>query len=167
MIFYPDYYCNKVTDITIEMLQENGIKGLILDVDNTLIDFDKNLIKGAKEWVNSLRGDGLKFIILSNTHKLEKVKMVANKLEMDYLYFAVKPFKRGFRKAQKLLGLQSNEIAVVGDQIFTDVIGANRSKMFSILVNPIAKKDIWLTRIKRPLEEMIIKSYVKKRTNKI
>ena len=64
------------------------------------------------------------------------------------------------------LGLEACKIAVIGDQIFTDVIGANRSKMFSILVNPIAKKDIWVTRLKRPIEEFIIKSYVKEQKKK-
>ena len=151
MIFYPDYYCDKVTDITLELLERNNIKGLILDVDNTMIDYDKNLLKGADEWVKCLE---------------EKVKNVANILEIPYFYFATKPLKRGFKKAQKELQLEKNEIAVVGDQIFTDIIGANRSKMFSILVNPVAKKDLLMTKIKRPLEEMIVKSYVKKQKKK-
>ena len=61
------------------------------------------------------------------------------------------------------LGEKSQNIAVVGDQIFTDVIGANRSKMFSILVKPVASKDLWMTRFKRPLENLIIKKYLKSR----
>ena len=162
MIFYPDYYCDKVTDITVELLERNNIKGLILDVDNTLIDYDKNLLKGADEWVKRLKEKGLKFMILSNSNQEEKVKNVANVLGIPYFYFATKPLKRGFKKAQKELQLEKNEIAVIGDQIFTDIIGANRSKMFSILVNPVAKKDLFMTKIKRPLEEMIVKSYVKK-----
>ncbi len=166
MIFYPDYYCDKVTDITLELLERNNIKGLILDVDNTLIDYDKNLLKGAEEWVKRLKQKGLKFIILSNSNQEEKVKNVASILEIPYFYFATKPLKRGFKKAQKELQLEKNEIAVIGDQIFTDIIGANRSKMFSILVNPVAKKDLFMTKIKRPLEEMIVKSYVKKQKKK-
>ena len=166
MIFYPDYYCDKVTDITLELLERNNIKGLILDVDNTLIDYDKNLLKGADEWVKCLKQNGLKFMILSNSNQEEKVKNLANILEIPYFYFATKPLKRGFKKAQKELQLEKNEIAVVGDQIFTDIIGANRSKMFSILVNPVAKKDLLMTKIKRPLEEMIVKSYVKKQKKK-
>lgn len=166
MIFYPDYYCDKVTDITLELLERNNIKGLILDVDNTLIDYDKNLLKGADEWVKRLKEKGLKFMILSNSNQEEKVKNVANVLGIPYFYFATKPLKRGFKKAQKELQLEKNEIAVIGDQIFTDIIGANRSKMFSILVNPVAKKDLFMTKIKRPLEEMIVKSYVKKQKKK-
>lgn len=166
MFFYPDYYCDKVTDITIDLLKENHIKGMMLDVDNTLIDFDRNLLEGIEEWIQEIKQNDIKCIILSNSNKVDKVTMVAKKLDLPYIFFATKPLKRGFNKAQKELGLESENIAVVGDQIFTDVIGANRSKMFSILVNPIAKKDIWVTKLKRPIEEFIIKSYVKKQKTK-
>ncbi len=165
-MIYPDYYCDKVTDITLELLRENGIKGVILDVDNTLIDFDENLLDGVKSWANRLKEKGVKLIILSNSNKVEKVKTVAKALEIEYFYFATKPLKRGFKKAQKQLQLENAEIAVVGDQIFTDIIGANRSKMFSILVNPISQKDMWMTKVKRPLEEKIIQAYVKKQKKK-
>lgn len=161
MIFYPDYYCDKVTDITIDLLKENQIKGMMLDVDNTLIDFDKNLLNGVEEWIEQIKQNDIKCIILSNSNKVDKITMVAKKLELPYIFFATKPLKRGFKKARKELNLENENIAVVGDQIFTDIIGANRNKMFSILVNPIAKKDIWMTRLKRPIEEWIIKSYVK------
>lgn len=166
MILYPDYYCNKITDISIELLKEKNIKGLILDIDNTLIDFDRNILEGAEQWVLKMKDYGIKCIILSNTNKVDKVTKVATSLDLPYIYLATKPLKRGFRKAQKELGLDSVDIAAIGDQIFTDVWGANRCKMFSILVNPISKKDLWMTRLKRPLEEMVIKSYVKKQKKK-
>ena len=95
-----------------------------------------------------------------NTNKLEKVTTVANKLDLHFYHFAKKPMKSGFKKAQKYLNLQANEIAVVGDQIFTDIIGGNRMKMFSILVKPIDERDILATRIKRPLENFVIKRYI-------
>lgn len=161
MILYPKYYCKKVTDIDIEFLKENNIKGLILDVDNTLIDFDLNLLDGAKEWNQKLKSNGIKTIIVSNTNKKSKVESVANALEIEYIYKALKPLKKGLRKGIELLDLPNENIATVGDQIFTDVIGANRLQMFSILVQPIAKKDIWITRLKRPIENFIIKKYKK------
>lgn len=166
MIVYPDYYCNKVTDITIDLLMKHHIQGILLDVDNTLIDFDRNLLEGAKEWVEKVKNHHIKCMILSNSNKHDKVMTVAQMLDLPYLYFATKPLKRGFKKAREQLGLENEKIAVVGDQIFTDVMGANRNKMFSILVNPIAKKDIWITKLKRPLEELIIQSYVKKQKKK-
>ena len=78
----------------------------------------------------------------------------------------MKPLKRGFIKAQKELDLPFENIAAIGDQIFTDVIGANRVKMFSILVKPLAEKDLWMTRFKRPIEELVVKSYLKKQVDK-
>lgn len=162
MILYPDYYCNKITDVSVELLKSQNIKGLILDIDNTLIDFDLNILNGANEWVKRMKENGIKCIILSNTNKIEKVKKVAENLDLPYIYFAKKPLKGGFRKAKIALGLENEKVAAIGDQIFTDVLGANRCNMFSILVNPISKKDLWMTRLKRPLEELVIKSYVKK-----
>lgn len=159
MILYPRAYFESVKDISIDFLNKNSIKALILDVDNTILDFDKNIPQGVEEWCNNLKKQGIKLCILSNSNKKEKVKMVAEKLDLPYFYFATKPLKRGFKKAIKLLKEKKENIAAVGDQVFTDVYGANRCHIFSILVKPIAKKDLLVTRIKRPLENYIIKKY--------
>ena len=161
MFFYPNEYIDSVKDITIDLLKKNSIKAIILDVDNTVLDFDKKIPEGIEEWCKNIKQKGIKLCILSNSNKKEKVKMVAEKLDLPYFYLATKPLKRGFKKAVKLLDEKEENIAAVGDQIFTDVIGANRMKMFSILVKPIAKKDILITKIKRPLENFVINSYIK------
>ena len=134
MILYPRTYFKRVTEITPEYLISQNIKGLILDVDNTLLDFDLKIIEGLKEWYHKIENAGIKCIILSNTNKLYKVNMIVDVIDIPYITFATKPLKRGFKKAQKELNLPNENIAVIGDQIFTDVIGANRCKMFSILV---------------------------------
>ena len=162
MILYPNAHFNNVREITINFLQNNKINALILDVDNTLIDYDKNLSEDTIEWAENLKKNKIKLYILSNTNKKEKVKEVARKLQIEYIYFAKKPLKSGFRKVQKILNEKPENIGVVGDQIFTDVIGGNRCKMFTILVEPIAEKDIWITLIKRPIENAIKKRYMKK-----
>ena len=161
MFFYPKAYLNGVKEITIDFLNKNNIKALILDVDNTILDFDKNIPAGVENWCEDLKKQGIKMCILSNSNQKEKVGMVAGKLNLPYFYLGTKPLKRGFRKAIKLLEEKEENIAAVGDQIFTDVIGANRCKLFSILVKPIAEKDLLVTRIKRPLENMIVKRYLK------
>lgn len=161
MFFYPKAYLNGVKEITIDFLNKNNIKALILDVDNTILDFDKNIPEGVENWCEDLKKQGIKMCILSNSNHVEKVKMVAEKLKLPYFYFGTKPLKRGFKKAIKLLEEKEENIAAVGDQIFTDVIGANRCKLFSILVKPIAEKDLLVTKIKRPLENMIVKRYLK------
>ncbi len=163
MLIYPRTYMESVKEITIEFLKNNNIKALILDVDNTILDFDKNIPEGIKEWCENLKEKGIKFCILSNSNKEEKVKMVAEVLNLPYFNLATKPFKRGFKKAINLLEEKEKNIAAVGDQIFTDVIGANRCKLYSILVKPIADKDLLVTKIKRPLENVIIKRYLRKR----
>ena len=162
-MIYPKEYLNSVKDISIELLNKNNIKGLILDVDNTLISLDKKMPAGIVEWVKNVKANGIKICILSNSNKVDKVEAVAKLIESPYIFFGKKPLKSGFLRAQNILKLKAGNIAVVGDQIFTDVIGANRCGMFSILVKPIEEKDYLITKIKRPLEKMIIKSYQKKK----
>lgn len=163
MNIYPKEYLKNVREISLELLNKNKIKALILDVDNTLINFDRQMQEGTQEWVENLKAEGIKFCIVSNSNKEEKIKGVAEKLDIPYIFFARKPFKSGFVRAKELLDLEFENIAAVGDQIFTDIIGANRCNMFSILVEPIEEKDYLVTRIKRPVERLVIKKYLKKK----
>lgn len=157
---YPNIYLKKVEDITIETLIKNKIKLLILDVDNTLIDYHKKLSDNVIKWAKEMKGQGIKLYILSNTNNEQKIKKVAQTLQIPYKHFAMKPLKRGFKHIQKEININPENIAVVGDQIFTDVLGGNRSKMFTILVNPINdKKDFWYTAWKRPIENKIKNKY--------
>ena len=162
-MLYPKEYLNSVKDINIELLKKNNIKGLILDVDNTLINLDRVMPTGVADWAKEMKKQGIKKCILSNSNKMEKVGAVAKIIEVPYIFFGKKPLKSGFLRARDILKLKNENIAVVGDQIFTDVIGANRCKMFSILVKPIEEKDYLITRLKRPLEKFIIKMYEKKK----
>ena len=149
MIFYPNIYLNNVKEITIELLKKNNIKGLLLDVDNTLIDFDLKILEGAKKWCEDLKKEGIKICILSNTNKIEKVK----KVELQYINFAKKPFKNGFKRAMTLLDLDAKNIATVGDQIMTDVLGGNRMGMFTILTKPLRKKGYIYYKSKKTFRE--------------
>lgn len=164
---YPNLYYKKVEDIQIQTLIKNKIKLLILDVDNTLIDYYKNLSEEVINWAKEMKGQGIKLYILSNTNNKEKVETVAKKLQIPYKHFAMKPLKRGFKYIQKETNIKPENIAVVGDQIFTDVLGGNRSKMFTILVEPIDKqKDYWYTAWKRPIENKIKNKYKTKEEKK-
>ena len=122
MILYPKAYLENVEQITIEFLQKNKIKALILDVDNTLIDYHRNLSKEVVKWAKELKQQGVKLYILSNTNHKEKVEEVAKALDIGYQNLAKKPFKSGFLKVEKILKEKPENIGVVGDQIFTDVI---------------------------------------------
>ena len=157
---YPNIYLKKVEDITIQTLIKNKIKLLILDVDNTLIDYYKNLTEEVVSWAKEMKGQGIKLYILSNTNDKKKVEVIANKLDIQYKHFAMKPLKKGFKYVQKQTNIKPENIAVVGDQIFTDVLGGNRCQMFTILVEPINKeKDYWYTAWKRPIENKIKNKY--------
>lgn len=160
MILYPDGHFEKVEEITNKYLQNNKIKALILDVDNTLIDYQKHLEKSVIQWAKNLKEQGIKLYILSNTNQKEKVETVAKALEIPYRNLAKKPFKTGFLKVQKELKEKAENIAVVGDQIFTDIVGGNRCRMFTILVEPIHSKDFWYTAWKRPIENRIKNRYI-------
>lgn len=161
-MFYPNAYFNKVEEITIEFLNKNKIKALILDIDNTLIDHSKVMTKSVENWAKELKGQGMKLYILSNSNKKEKVGNIAKILDIPYIYFGKKPLKFGFKKAKEELKEKEENIAVVGDQIFTDVIGGNRCNMFTILVEPINEKDFWYTKWKRPIENKIKKKIKEK-----
>lgn len=161
MILYPNKLVNSVKEITVEMLRENKINALILDVDNTLINIKQELSDDVKNWVQNMKDNNIKLYILSNTNDKEKVGKVASALDIPYRNLAKKPFKKGFLEVQDILEEQPENIATVGDQIFTDVIGGNRCKMFTILVEPIQKKEYWYTRWKRPIENVIKNKYKK------
>ncbi len=157
MLLKPDMRVDKITDITIEMLKSNNIKAVILDSDNTLIDLNKNPLDGIKEWINEMKKNGIKFCILSNSIKKKKVESVSKMLDIPYIFFSVKPTKYGFRKAKKILGIKENQnIAEIGDQLFTDVLGTNRMKMFSILTKPICEEKVKINNIKRKIEKKIL-----------
>lgn len=165
MLLYPNFYLKNIKEVDIKILKDNNIKALLLDVDNTLIDLDRNILDGAVEWCNNLKKEGIKFCILSNSNKKDKVEKVAKFLDIPYIFFGTKPLKRGFKKAKNLLNIDFKNMAIIGDQIFTDVIGGNRCNMFTILVEPISTRELFITSVKRGLENLIIKNYSKKNNN--
>lgn len=165
MIFYPKSYFDKIVDIEVEFFIEKNIKAVLLDIDNTILDKRHNMVQGLESWVKTLKDNNIKICILSNTNKKKKAQNLSKKLEVPFIYFAKKPLKFGFKKAKKILEISNNkEIAVIGDQVLTDVFGANRCKMYSILVKPLKKEDIFVTKINRLIEKQILKSYFKKQT---
>ena len=158
MLLTPNMQVRKITDITIEMLKENNIKGMILDVDNTLIDLDRVPLVGIKEWMDNMKDEGIKFCIASNSIKKDKIEKVAKMLDIPYVHFSVKPTKIGLKKAKQILGIENNEnIAEVGDQLFTDVLGTNRMKMFSILTEPLCEEKVKINNLKRKLEKRVLR----------
>lgn len=161
-IFSPDYMFSRTIKITPNFLAQKGIDTLLLDVDNTLTTHDNPVpAEGIIDWLKLMRSEGIKLIIVSNNSD-ERVKPFADLLGLDYTFDAAKPLPKGFNEAMKKLGSEKNNTAVVGDQIFTDVLGAHRAGVPVLMVQPIELETKWTFKIKRPLEKPIVNHYLKK-----
>lgn len=150
-----DFAFRKTVDITPAFLKKHGIKGLILDVDNTLTTHDNPVpAEGIIQWLENMKKNGIKLIIVSNNHA-ERVRTFADPLGLDFVSDSGKPLKRGYTAAMKKMGLSPEETAAVGDQLFTDVWGANLAKVRMLYVEPmeLEPKSKRFIRFKRVLEK--------------
>lgn len=149
----PNARFKRITDIKPEFFKENNIKGLILDLDNTLIDSQHRFINGLKDWICNIKNNDIRICIATNSIKKEKIIELARQLDIPYVYISLKPLKYGIKKAKDILKLDNNEIAEIGDQLFTDVWVSNRMNLFSILTEPVSKDKLIVSRIKRKIEK--------------
>ncbi|HSI66044.1 MAG TPA: YqeG family HAD IIIA-type phosphatase [Planococcus sp. (in: firmicutes)] len=155
--FIPSQYVNKVFDITPESLLEKGIRGIITDLDNTLVEWDRpEATPMLIEWLASMKLAGIQVVIVSNNNQL-RVKSFSDPLGIPFIYQARKPMGRAFRKALALMDVNREQVVVIGDQMLTDIFGGNRNKMHTILVLPVAKSDGFFTRFNRLVERRIMK----------
>lgn len=153
MLFRATEYFRGITDITPDFLRKNNIKGLILDVDNTLTTHDNPVpAEGVMEWIATMRQNKIRLIIVSNNHP-PRVKPFADMLEIDFVCDGRKPLSDGFREAIKKIGLPKENISAVGDQIFTDVLGANLFGVRMLYTAPIEHEKTTFFKVKRFLEK--------------
>ena len=162
---YPTEYYESSYIIDYEKLYEKGYRGIIYDLDNTLVPHGAPADERALELMDRLKSIGYTIFFLSNNRK-ERVEMFNEKIGALYLCKPSKPNKRGYLKAAEMMNLDPSKILVVGDQIFTDIWGANMAGMRSCLVMPIDRSsdEIQIV-IKRMLEKVVLIPYLKK--NKI
>lgn len=166
-MFKPCAHFERITDISGDYLKSKNIKAIIVDVDNTLIDLDRNQLPNIIEWATEIKKQNIKICVASNSIKKGKVEKIANLLDVPYVYASIKPLKRGLKKAIKILNVDSEDVAEIGDQLFTDVIGANRMKMFSILTNPISPEKFFIAKIKRKIEKIVLNKVEQKNWNEL
>lgn len=153
----PNIKLHRITDITVELLNKKNLKGLILDVDNTLsTHHGMTLVDGLKEWIAKMHEAGIKLIILSNS-KERRVKPFAEKIGLNFSAMGCKPLPFGYMKAKKRLGLKRKEIAIVGDQMFTDVLGGNTYGITTIMTDLILAEEKKSFIIRRKLEKKFLK----------
>lgn len=158
--FFPNYYTDKVSDLKLSFFTERKIKGIIIDIDNTLIDYYENITDDTLQWIDELKANEIKILLLSNNNK-DRVDRIGERLGVEGIFYASKPRRKGYVSAMKKMQLKNNEVCVIGDQLFTDVYGGNRLNIFTILVKQVHERDIWITKFKRPIEKRIMTLYLK------
>lgn len=155
MILKPDIKLNRVTDITCELLNKYGITALILDVDNTLsTHHGQVLTDGLPEWLDYMKANGIKLTVLSNS-KRKRVEPFAAKIDLDFISLGLKPLPFGYLRAVKALGVKRKNAAIVGDQIFTDILGGNAVGLNTILLTPIKEESGWSFKLRRKIEKRL------------
>ena len=163
--FYPDQYVDSAYELPFEELYEKGYRGIIFDVDNTLVPHGAPADKRSRELFVRLREIGFSICILSN-NKEPRVAPFAKEVDSPYLFKGGKPSRKGYQKAMFVMKTGRHNTLFVGDQLFTDVWGARRTGLYSILVKPIDPKEEIQIVLKRYLEAVVLWFYRRRKKNK-
>ena len=158
--FYPDEEAGSVYDIDFNALYSAGYRGIIFDIDNTLVPHGADATPKAEELFRNLYETGFKTCLLSN-NKEERVARFNKNIDSFYIFKANKPSRKGYFDAMKLMGTDPASTLFVGDQLFTDVWGAKRAGIHSILTKPIHPKEEIQIVLKRKLERIVLYFYHK------
>ena len=158
LIFCPRRFCHSgVTEVTVADLKDAGIDTVILDLDNTLVEWQRHEVPAAvRHWLKELKDAGMKLCLLSNTRFGRRLTKLSGELEIPYVRRAMKPSRKGFEAAMELLGSEPSRTVMIGDQMFTDVWGANRSGIYSIMVRPMARREFIGTKFSRIAERVLL-----------
>lgn len=157
----PNMMIDSIYNIDFQGLKKRNIKGLLIDVDNTLIKWDKKKAdKDLIQWFYKAKEENFLLCLISNNTE-ERVVEFKEDIDIPAIHKALKPLTRSFYKGVEILKLNKDQVAVVGDQIFTDVLGGNRAGLFTILVNPIPGREFWWTTFVRRIEKIVLKKISK------
>lgn len=160
-LFIPDMYQKSIYTIDYKKLKKRGIKCLLFDLDNTLVPYSGDLpTTEVKDLFLRLEED-FKVIIMSNSGKT-RLTPFKEQLNVDVAFSSCKPLKKKYKKIMKLYNFKDTEIAAIGDQLVTDIFGANRNNITSILINPIGENEPITTRFNRSIERQIYKRLLSK-----
>lgn len=156
--FYPKEYYPSTYQINFDDYYHKGYRGLLFDIDNTLVPHGADADQRAVSLLTRLKNRGFSICLLSN-NKEERVKRFNQKLQLDYIYKAGKPSIKSYLAAVERMNCTRKNTIFIGDQIFTDIYGANRAGIYSILVQPIDKKEEIQIVLKRYLEKIVLYFY--------
>lgn len=154
-LFKPKEILNTYTDLNIKELKDRGFKAVLLDIDNTIAIPDTGKCdENAKKFIHELQDNGFEVVIFSNNSE-ERVKHFLDDLKVRYVHNALKPLPFSYRETCKYLNLKPNEVIVLGDQLLTDILGANLSGCYGIYTKRLQEKDSFITSINRKVENFI------------
>ena len=156
--FYPDHYMSSTYEIDFDNYYKKGYRGIIFDIDNTLVPHGAPADERSKKLFEHLKELGYKVVLLSN-NKEPRVKMFNDVVKVSYIFKAGKPLVKNYLKAMEMMGTNKENTLFVGDQLFTDVWGAKRAGIHNVLVQPIDKKEEIQIVLKRYLEKIVLSSY--------
>ena len=160
-MFKPTMYKKNIFEINYDKLKEMGIKCLVFDLDNTLgLIEHKRCPRNAKKLIKSLQDDFL--ILISSNNTRDRIEPYLKDLGIGGVSFSMKPSTRGLRKIKKDYNLKKKEMAMIGDQIVTDVLYGKRFKITTVLVDPLGEKDLKITGLNRKIEAKIVRKYEKR-----
>ncbi|MDR3586646.1 MAG: YqeG family HAD IIIA-type phosphatase [Desulfosporosinus sp.] len=155
--FRPTRQAPSLDLISIEQLVQDGIRGLIIDLDNTMTPWnDVEVVPKVAEWFIKVKAAGIQACVVSNNKKRQRVAVVAERIGIPFVFRATKPRRRAFRAGMGLLGTGPKDTAVIGDQLFTDILGGNRLGLYTILVTPINEHEFIGTRVVRQIEKVLV-----------
>lgn len=159
--FYPNEYRDSTYELDFQAYYDKGYRGILFDIDNTLVEHGLPATDRAVKLFEDLRAIGFKTCLISNNQE-PRVKPFAEFVKSDYIYNAHKPSTKNYVKAMEIMGTDISNSMFVGDQLFTDVYGANRAKMYTVLVKPIHPKEEIQIVLKRKLEKIVLYFYKKR-----
>ena len=160
--FYPKEYMESTYEIDFDKFRKEGYRAVIFDIDNTLVEHGAPADERSMALIEKLKALGYEIMLLSN-NKEPRVKMFNDAVHVKYIYKAGKPGIKNYHAAMVMMGSSEKNTLFVGDQLFTDVWGANRAGIYSILVKPIDKKEEIQIVLKRYLEKIILHFYERTR----
>ena len=155
-LFLPDYFYDKIWDIPLNFLRENNISCLLLDIDNTLtLHDDPTPHELAVNWLETVKKEGIKAVVISNNIET-RVSPFCEKLGVDFVCHAKKPLSKGVLEAVEKTKIKKNNMLLIGDQIFTDVLCGKLSNVKTVLVIPFERETMPFFKVKRWFEDIIL-----------
>ncbi len=162
--FFPDEYLDSAYAVDYEKLYQQGYRGVLFDIDNTLVPHGAPADKRARELFQRLKKLGFSCCLVSNNKK-KRVEPFAREVGVKYIEMAAKPSRRGYQRAMERLGTNPGNTVFIGDQLFTDILGAKNAGLKNILVKPIHPKEEIQIVLKRYLEKFVLHFYTKEEKN--